>query len=615
MTSLTSSSTASLADQPEIVDVWSRTAPKYRRRAALLLGVTLSLFAGLCCFAYWLRTGLYGPWMDPASYRDLMWKSFNPVGGNQVTLVDFLLFPISVEQVPVHWIIMGLLLASLASVPILVAILYRFPASVACAFMVGALAAMPWLGLTVLLGCILASMKRFRLSFRFASAVLGLIPVAIYFVSAARQPESVFSVTPYRAKIAAPWVLAVLGSCVICAVALFLAKLINYRPGGIAPILAILFGVPVALFHTQVGRDELEYRILEDRVGPGSRHVFVSRALGEEVRRRATDAWAAEQDVSLSAFRDRMLREARSEAYEEQANDRLEVVARCDRFLERFGDPPSRYVPNVLFLQGRALDMRIDRALLDGDECLLQFHSDVPRSAARPVWERLATRFPDSDLAAFALYQLALLDGAAGRLDDAVRRLDLLVARFSRPALATQPAAGAVPTGLFGKAAPSSSLGFDPAVVVRQAVRLRELILAHRDDPLYGDVPLRAFLSLNRRHPLYPLNIVRLMLDHPGARIEPVCAVRLARQETSPRALVERLQRLAAEYAAAPARAEILFALGRAREDLGRLAEARQTFETLLEDHPDSSFAADARERLIMLTMLEISRPAGGGRP
>ncbi|NUQ49916.1 MAG: hypothetical protein HUU27_08365 [Phycisphaerae bacterium] len=112
-----------------------------------------------------------------------------------------------------------------------------------------------------------------------------------------------------------------------------------------------------------------------------------------------------------------MLREARSEAYEEQANDRLEAVDRCDRFLERFGDPPSRYVPNVLFLQGRALDMRIDRALLDGDECLLQFHSDVPRSASRPVWERLATRFPDSDLAAFALYQLALLDGAAGRLD------------------------------------------------------------------------------------------------------------------------------------------------------------------------------------------------------
>ncbi|NUQ47925.1 MAG: tetratricopeptide repeat protein, partial [Phycisphaerae bacterium] len=176
-------------------------------------------------------------------------------------------------------------------------------------------------------------------------------------------------------------------------------------------------------------------------------------------------------------------------------------------------------------------------------------------------------------------------------------------------------AAGAAPTGLFGKAAPSSSLGYDPSVVVRQAVRLRELTLAHRHDPLYGEAPLREFLSLNRRHPFYPLNLVRLLLDYPGARIEPVCAVRLARRETSPRALVERLQRLATEYAAAPARAEILFALGRAREDQGRLSEARQAFETLLELHADSSFAADARERLIMLTMLEISRPAGGGRP
>src|SRR5438552_1771230 len=111
----------------ELIDVWTRTAPKYRRRATVLLAITILLFAGLCCFAYWLRTGLYGPWANSRFYADLMWKSFNPRGTEQVTLVDFLLFPVSVEQVPIQWVIMGLLLASLASIPILVAILYRFP--------------------------------------------------------------------------------------------------------------------------------------------------------------------------------------------------------------------------------------------------------------------------------------------------------------------------------------------------------------------------------------------------------------------------------------------------------------------------------------------------------
>ncbi|MCC7314768.1 MAG: hypothetical protein IT419_08080, partial [Planctomycetes bacterium] len=249
------------------VDVWSRTAPKYRRRAVLMLCLLALLFAGLCCFMFWLRTGAYAPWLY-SGYAELMYRSFNPSGQEQVTLSQFLLFPISVDAVPIHSVIVGLLFASTCSIPILVAILYRLPFSILFAAMVIFLAAMPWLGLTVLFGCVLASLPRFRFSFRFASALLGLVPVGIYFVSASWEPAGSSGVPiENKALMYAPWVLAILTSCVICALALAIARLIDYRPGGVPPVLAVVFAVPVVLFHTQVGRDELEFRILEHDLG------------------------------------------------------------------------------------------------------------------------------------------------------------------------------------------------------------------------------------------------------------------------------------------------------------------------------------------------------------
>ncbi|MEE8385030.1 MAG: hypothetical protein V3S01_03860, partial [Dehalococcoidia bacterium] len=94
----TTAGTAGSSDGAEIVDVWSRTTPRYRRRSVLMLVVLALLFAGLCCFTFWLRTGDYQPWSSE-SYADILGRSFLPVGSEQITLSDFLTSPISVKDV------------------------------------------------------------------------------------------------------------------------------------------------------------------------------------------------------------------------------------------------------------------------------------------------------------------------------------------------------------------------------------------------------------------------------------------------------------------------------------------------------------------------------------
>jgi len=43
---------------------------------------------------------------------------------------------------------------------------------------------------------------------------------------------------------------------VLMAIVLMIAKLVNYRPGAIAPLLAVMFAIPVVLFEVEVGRDD-----------------------------------------------------------------------------------------------------------------------------------------------------------------------------------------------------------------------------------------------------------------------------------------------------------------------------------------------------------------------
>ena len=104
-----------VAETTEIVDVWSRTKRKYRRRSVILLLLNACLFVGLGSFTYWLRTGEpYWPFAA-AGYGQRLWETFNPIAENPVTLSDFLLFPISLEHVPLQIVVVGLLLATLIS--------------------------------------------------------------------------------------------------------------------------------------------------------------------------------------------------------------------------------------------------------------------------------------------------------------------------------------------------------------------------------------------------------------------------------------------------------------------------------------------------------------------
>ena len=604
-------------EKPQIIDVWSRTAPKYRRRAVLMLSVSALLFGGLCCFTYWLRTGDVFPWASD-DYSDIMLRSFRPAGAGQVTLSDFLSTPISVKDVPIHGVIMGLLFATLSSIPILVAILYRFPSSIFFALMVVFLAAMPWLGITVLGGCVLASLPKLRFNFRFASALLGLIPVGIYFIMASWEPVGTRAKpVENQALFYAPWVLALLSSCVICALTLAMARLINYRPGGISPSMGVLFAIPVILFHTRVGRDELEYRILERSVGLGSRSHFRSINVGAAAEHEAMGVWSNTRETSFEDIKRPILARMRESLLLEMENDRARAAADCDAFMERFSQ--SKYVPNVLFLKGQALDLRVNYTKFDGQN-ILEFRADAPSLASQRIWQTLEEKFPNHELTAMALYKLGWLRARQERFDEAAILLSEMIDRFEVSRATTRPARVMAMdrASMFQRASTAQSLGLETDVLISQAKRLTEMIRACRTDAFRPEPevfvraapdlkvhPLGLLLSLDDTHPDYEANLTGIAKHFPDSQAARYAEIRLVQMEPAVSRRISRLRILSETLSGRPAGAEAMFYLADVLQEDVIMDEARTVYGELIKVYPDSCWSALAKERLASLALAE----------
>lgn len=614
-----------MSDAPnteQIVDVWSRTARKYRIRAVIMLVVLGTLFAGLCCFTFWLRTGEFVPWRH-GGYWSLMTQSFVPVGAKQITLSDFLSSPIPVQEVPIHAVIMGLQFASLCSVPILVTILYRLPVATLFAAMVFFLAAMPWLGLSIFAGCVLTRTGLVRFSFRYASALCGLIPIAAYFVMASWEPAgSPSKIVHQRALIYAPWVLALLGSCVICALAIAIAKLIDYRPGGIPPVLAMLFITPVWLFNTYVGRDELAYRLLVRQIGPGASSVFAPVDVGAMAHEQTIAEW---KDSSGQPYEDiyrSILEKKRDDVLLTAEQDRQAAIERCSRFIEQF--PTSRYIPYVLFLKGRALDCRVNEIRLNG-ESRVEFRFDLPGAASRRTWRTLLDHYPHIDVSLMSLLNLAILAAEDGDFDKAIDRLDQIVRRVEAAHAVTPPADGdaTIVDSVFTRASPLAGLGIDQTALADRARMIREMLFACRSDAprparevfapraQEADAPVHpaaVLMSLDDSSSYYRLNLEGLLATFPDSNTAGYVRVRLAQMEPARSRRIQRLRALADSLAGRPAGAEARFALADALQEDSLLEEARSALDGLVAAHPASVWAEAGRKRLTALSVLQSSQ-------
>jgi len=589
------------------IDVWTRTHPKYRIRASVLLAVNVLLFAGVGSFAFWLRSG---EWFAPSTggYWDELRFTFLGVGHADVSLGRLLIHPIDVQHVPMQIPILGLLMAALISIPILVAILYRFWASLPFIAVVGFLAVMPWLAITLLISCASASLRPLRTRIRFVSALMGLVPAVVYFILAwSGSTEMIVGrVDPIeRIKFVAPWVLAIVAAAVAFALVLTIARIVNYRPGAITPLLAVMFGLPVAMFEANVGRDELYYRLLEALDQVHFTDADASVALQRAARRKwemhpsPKPQWSAVLDLESTKWAFLFIGDVRE--FESQlTKHQAELTDRCDWFLERF--PDSRYAVNALFIKARALDMRVDQREFRRTRWV-RFYDDFPSDASRRSWRFVLANAPDTPAGAVAALRLAQLDARDGDMDRAAGKLRSLL-RPDRTQANDEPDMGGPLTQALARRDVQSGLRISIDRIMIEAKRLHDLIVNNRD-PIYGYDPLSGphaeglepkfgMLDLDPRHERYAENLRVLQERYPNCQIEDNINLELALHEPDLETRIRRLNELVTRFPGRDAIPEALLRLGVAYRANRELDRGDQALAELVRRFPESVWAEQA---------------------
>lgn len=594
------------AAEGEPKDVWTRSGSKYRVRAVVLLAVNVLLFAGVGCFAFWLRSGrALAPTMD--SYCDQLASTFQFTGTGGKSLGSLLLEPISVLDVPMQIPILGLLMAALIAIPILVSMLYRFWASLPFIAVTGFLAVMPWLAITLLGSCILASCRPFRTRFRFMSALLGLVPTVIYLILAWRGSNEAYAgyVDPVdRIKFIAPWVLAIVAATLVFVIVLIIAKVVDYRPGAITPLLAIMFCLPVLLFEYRVGRDELHYRLLESL----NRAHFADIDASVPLKVAARNRWdrlplprpSFEQVYEFQEITWQFALNADTAAQDfVLTHHQQEIVTRCDWFHRYF--PTSRYVLNALFIKARALDMRIDPREFRENKWI-RFYDDFPSCASRSTWRAIAANDAGSILGAVAALRLAQLDAAAGEVERAVDRLHTTLSRFSdhRPAAAV--ASQAPPDkGVLARERPEAELHIPFDRILIETRRLHDLLASNRD-PIYGYDPVSG--PAHRAEPLsyglmdviprsiqYIPRLQAIKAAYPNCQLMDNLDLEIAKATPSIADRVRLLNACISDHPRGDALPEALYRLAVAYKQSQQISASDAAIARLLADYPDSLWA------------------------
>jgi outer membrane protein assembly factor BamD (BamD/ComL family) len=584
------------SQQHRFVDLWSRPGPWARRRAYLFLFINMAVYASLTVFIFW---------MHQATLFDFSWQSYAVT--YQRSLVDFLFFPISIREAPVMISIVGMLMANIIIVPILISQLYGFRYSLFFSACVCVFAHLPMLSLFLVASSFIASASKHKLPFKFGVAILGLLPLALYFYLATQGAHMLRFRSVDPTLLYAPWLFAFLAAAGIAGAVLAFARFVHYRPGGVLIGMIPFFLIPVFLFQQYIGVDQLEFRLLVHRYGPDS-SVYTPVEISAQVFQETLKVWRRYKLRDLQAIVDLATIEFPFVANTHLQKNRCEILSVFGEFQARYHN--SRFMPNAMYMYGLAKDLHFDYGVLQKN-WTVEYITDWVSPLSRSTWQTLVETYPDSIYAEPARLRLAILAIRDERIDEARELLDrfLVEAERFRGNFTSRPVE-AVPSifSLFHEPEQNDIPSVNLPELMEQAQELRELIEQNGSDPQFGATPLAELMKLDPHHLKYRDHLLVMAIKFTGGKLHDNLLVRYAVTDPDPNQRRVLLERYAEYFKGQDAGAEALYKLanllqgwGLANMDNQAYQQARDYYRRVMEKYPDSIYSVRARTRLNQL--------------
>jgi hypothetical protein len=579
--------------------------------------LTVVFFSGVCLFWSKILTGSLFSFTSESAINSDYWQL-----GRQ------LLTGVSIFEYPWQILVLALLMAVLAVVPVLTSLLLSFSYSIPLILAVFFLADLPALAFFLLISCIAVASRPLRFRSRFTSISLCMLPQLLYWgiLGGAKGVEPIkwgFSFTP--------WIGAWLFGLAVAGVVLGIGHFTRYRPGLIWLSTAIVFVLAAIVFSFGIGFDELDYQLYIARTNPEQVTEFQDHSITKILDDAIKDPVVAKYlggffyPTEPIALR----KELKQEIQTQLANDRWPtwfVVPQRLRYQEKrqwlLGQyelfitrrPKSIRMPIALYYKALLMECTPDYRVLDEKETL-HFYSDYPLGRSREVWFQLYTAFSESPESLEARWRVAMqwagqakFEQTQALISDAQSLLDKRLKMLAK----TQPAE----ESLFSLFRPPPDSVMTASKLTELQMKFSQLFALtgaeNRTAKVDSAMRLARFVMLNPHSPGYAIQLDGL-LDEMGKNDPLRDNVLLAQVKLIPdeQHRAERLAELHKQYANTDGGMQALYELAllkihfwRQQEESNAemkkryLSDARATLSNFLALYPSSIFAEQVKKNL-----------------
>jgi len=586
--------------------------------------LTVIVFTGVCLFWSKILTGTFLPFNLELAGSSKHWQ----IGG-------LLLTGVNIFEYPWQILVLAMLMAALAVVPVLTALLLSFSYSIPMILAVFFVADLPAFAVCLLISCVAVASRHLRFRSRFTSIALCMLPQLLYWgiMGGAKGVEPIkwgFSYTP--------WIGAWLIGLGLAGVVLGIGHFTRYRPGLIWLSTTIVFGLAWLVFSSLIGFDELDYQLYIARNNPEQVAEFQDHSIAKTLDLAIKDPIVSKYlggffyPTEPIALR----KELKEEIQTQLANDRwptwfvvpqrLRYQEKRQWLLEQYeqfitGRSKSKRMPIALYNKALLMEFSPDYRVLD-EKDTLHFYSDYPFSRTREVWFLLYTQFGDSPESLEARWRVTMhwasqakFEQAQALIADAQTLLDERLKRITKD----KPAEESM-FALFGPP-PDSVMTASKLTELQMKLNQLSMLIGpeNRTGKAESAMRLASFVMLNPHSPGYAGQLEKLLSEM--SKNDPLRDnVLLAQVKLIPdeQLRAERLTQIQKLYVNTDAGCQALYELAllkihfwRQQEDSNAemkkryLAEARNTLNVFLNIYPASFYAEQVKKNLESLPALD----------
>ncbi len=509
-----------------------------RWRGRIFFGAALVLYVLANMFLQYLSTGnWWGAFGRSLTvYREAM---IAPLG-------DLFRGPLSIFNFPWMIVVLGLILGIIILAPLVVAILYRFSAALVLLAIAAFLGQAPVLAAILACGCLLATRTPLRRDMPLLSALLGVVPVALYLYLFSFAGGDSAGVLPLQRWIPyAPFAVAVAAAIVGLMLIMILSHMLRWRLALLWLVLAIMLAASAHLFITRVGAAQLQYALIASRLGGGCT-IFQPCLL---------DTWRRTNKIETLPPA-QIYRRIERELQDRKA----ELMAACDDFLRNY--PSHERAASVLWVKAQCQSLQLDQpSLRVGTINYVESH---PLDSSGAIWRQIVSDFgnmPQAAIARWRLGELALRNADVGQ---ATEHLNAASQSLWAAAIARQQTHQADQAPVLFR--PLESLPAEESYE-QARIEVERLIWLIRTNELAGDSAAAAkmaqYLSVSPFSPDYAQQLTALITSRPDTRVSRNIMVALARATSDYRAKADILNTVINDATDADACVEANYELAR----------------------------------------------------